>query len=128
MRYSYRRVCAIKNGEGIKMPIFVIKKGVKLHGLTPYGLIQIQVAVPIFNDAGVDAVLTSACDGDHGPGSKHRVGNATDWRTRHLPGGSVGPAARAIAEKLRGALSDDFDVVLESNHIHIEYDPNHGAG
>lgn len=68
---------------------------------------------------GRNAVITSARDGKHMVGSLHFVGRAIDLRTRDMP--LMGSAA--IAESLREVLGKDFDVVLEKDHIHLEYDP-----
>lgn len=63
--------------------------------------------------------ITSGVDGNHKIGSKHYSGDALDWRTFDYPG-SVPVWVKRIQQKLGG----DFDVVIESDHIHIEYDPD----
>lgn len=69
--------------------------------------------------AGRGAIITSARDGKHKDGSLHYRGDAVDVRTRDLA-----PAVRArLASALANDLGPGFDVVLEPDHIHIEYDP-----
>lgn len=63
-------------------------------------------------------VVTSITDGDHKAGSLHHTGRAIDLRnpadTSHL-----GP----IVAMLRSRLGNDYDVVPEGDHIHVEHDP-----
>lgn len=64
---------------------------------------------------GVEAVITSTCNDAHAANSLHYADLAIDIR---LP-----PHDRAkTRDGLQQLLGDDFDVVLESTHIHIEYD------
>lgn len=62
-------------------------------------------------------VITSVNDGQHMTGSKHYSGHAFDVRIWWLS--DPLKCTGAIATK----LGPDFDVVLEKDHIHIEYDP-----
>lgn len=73
------------------------------------------------------AIITSANDGHHKAGSLHYVNLAVDLR---LPGGLTAKGKARdpnlvvnFAMTLRAYLGDDFDVVIEKNHIHVEYDP-----
>jgi hypothetical protein len=73
-------------------------------------------------------VVTSAADSDHGPRSLHPEGRAFDLRFEGIrPGAIAGNAPHALAAlwctRLRAWLGREYDVVLESDHIHIEYDP-----
>lgn len=63
--------------------------------------------------------VTSAFDGKHMKDSLHYKGYALDFRTNSLSDG----AAKAWSERMRKALGPDYDVVLESNHLHVEYHP-----
>lgn len=67
-----------------------------------------------------DCVLTSGIEGKHGWSSEHFKGDAADFRIRHLPDRET---AVDITQRISEALGDDFDVVLEDSHIHVEYDP-----
>ena len=44
---------------------------------------------------------------------------ALDLRTRHMNGQGL----QAVYHKLKEELGEQFDVVLESDHIHLEYQP-----
>lgn len=65
-------------------------------------------------------IVTSLKDGHHGPTSLHPSGKAADIRTRHLNEVQIEHVYLFLKRQL-SALG--FDVVLESEHIHIEYDP-----
>lgn len=66
-----------------------------------------------------DATVTSGADGSHEPESLHYKGLAIDLRTRDL----TGAESLLLVHALREALDTNYDVVLESDHIHIEFDP-----
>lgn len=69
--------------------------------------------------AGRPAIVTSARDGEHSANSLHYKGKAIDLRTKDLQRG----VASLYAAELQRILGSDYDVVLESTHIHVEYDP-----
>ena len=97
-----------------------LKDGVRLSDLKPQTLMAVMVAWAIFAILGANEfILTSVNDSVHSPKSLHRFGYAVDVRIWVLPEPKRIMATRKIAD----ALGDDFDVVLESDHLHIEYDP-----
>lgn len=79
----------------------------------------IIIASNIFAEYSKDLVITSLCDGKHSKNSKHYEGNAIDLRRRHLTSDEL----TNIYNKLANTLGDDYDVIIETTHIHIEYDP-----
>ena len=95
----------------------MIKNGVDLRGLSPQMAIAYTIATKCYGQ--YDCVITSANDSKHGPNSLHYSGRALDLRTRHLNEQGL----QAVFHKLKEALGEQFDVVLESNHIHMEFDP-----
>ena len=95
----------------------MIKNGVDLRGLTPQMAIAYIIACRCYGQ--YDCVITSASDGKHGPNSLHYNGQALDLRTRHINGQGL----QLVVDKLKEALGSQFDVVLESDHIHVEFDP-----
>lgn len=97
----------------------MIKHGVDVRGLQPEMLLAIQESREIYRAFGVAFVITSVKDGQHMPGSLHFTGQAVDVRTRHLHTDS----RALVAEAINRALGTQYDVVLESDHIHIEFDP-----
>lgn len=97
----------------------MLKKGVDLRGISPQMSVAYTVACAIYMErAGVHCWITSASDGKHGPNSLHYKGQALDLRTNSLSG----VVAIAVHAALQSALGEQFDVVLESDHIHLEYD------
>ncbi len=100
-----------------------LKPGVAMNA-RPEVLYAIGVADAVYRLlAGRECVVTSFNDGKHGRDSLHYEGMAADLRTRDLPLHqklAVFHALRALLEPL------GFDVVLESDHIHLEYDPKAG--
>ena len=81
----------------------------------------------IFGDyAGRDCIITGARDGKHGGesyvgGSGHYRGRAIDLRTKDLDHITTTGIASALGER----LGDDWFVLVESTHIHLEYDEVH---
>lgn len=63
-----------------------------------------------------ESVLTCTFAGDHGPGSLHYADMAVDVR---LPSGDL----VKLLEDLKRAMGPGYDVVRETDHIHIEFDP-----
>ena len=88
-------------------------------GIRPEIVLALTVAEPIFNEQDVELVVTSAIDGKHSRGSLHYAGAAVDLRTRHL---SL-EATKKVRDTLARALGQDYDVVREKDHIHLEFQP-----
>lgn len=97
--------------------IVSIKQGVRVRGLSNEILLAIIIAQSVYSETEPSLTITSLTDGRHGIGSLHHSGDAVDLR---LPM----PVTRdQIVSQLRNALGANYDVVLESDHIHVEYDP-----
>lgn len=79
-----------------------------------------SIASAIYASLGVPFLVTSGTDGKHSAGSLHYSGNAMDLRRWDLD--AKGVTAQAVS-MLKSQLGSEFDVVLESDHIHVEYDP-----
>lgn len=99
--------------------VFSFKEGVSISKLEPQLVLGLLSVYSIFEEHGYDAVVTSVSDGIHRSGSFHYVGCAADLRIRHLGKSDV----VTLVKSIRAALGSNFDVVLEVDHIHIEYDP-----
>lgn len=69
--------------------------------------------------AGREVIITSTTDGKHKNGSLHFKGLAVDIRTRDLSDSTKS----ILGLRLKVALNLLCDVVDESDHIHIEYQP-----
>lgn len=76
-------------------------------------------AAHVYGQHGYDFVVTSLGDGVHKENSLHYVGRAADLRVRHVPA----EKRQALLRAIRAALTPQYDVILESDHIHLEYDP-----
>lgn len=64
--------------------------------------------------------ITSICDGKHMTGSLHYKGLAFDFRYPTKDETTL----RYIITELRASFDIFCDIVLESDHIHIEFDPH----
>lgn len=96
-----------------------IKPGVRIRGISNEMLLGIMVAQSVFENFKEDMTITSITDGDHKAGSLHHTGEAVDLRSRDIEGNVL----VQIVAQLRQHLGGYFDVVVETDHIHVEYDP-----
>ena len=97
----------------------IIKEGVKINGLQPQMILAIFIIAGVYEDFGQELVITSATDSIHGKNSLHYVGYAIDIRTNFFEKSVIPKVAHAISEK----LGEQFDVIVEETHIHVEYQP-----
>ena len=95
------------------------KKGVKIFGVRNEISLAIICVNQMFHDFTYSCVITSVTDGKHSRTSLHNSGGAFDVRTRYLEDDE----AKEIALEIADALTDEFDVVLEKDHLHIEFQP-----
>ena len=98
-----------------------IKTGVSLNGVRPEVVLALIVVDPILQSYGQELVITSCMDGRHKRASAHYTGRAVDLRIWDLTNN------KQAVDAMQEALGIDYDVILESNHIHLEYDPKQGA-
>lgn len=73
---------------------------------------------------GVECVVTEGSGGKHKDGSRHYVGFGKDYRIFNLPEPKSESVDRA-AKEMRRRLGPDYDVIIEIDHIHVEFDPKH---
>jgi hypothetical protein len=100
-----------ENYDGLKVAIHLLEKVV---------VDQLQlIDLACWGITGREAVITSAKDRSHQPNSKHYNGLAVDIRTRGISDADLG----MLLAYLIASLGRSWDVVLEPNHMHIEYDP-----
>jgi hypothetical protein len=69
--------------------------------------------------SGKEMIVTAVFDGMHMDGSKHYSGDAFDVRKWNYTMEQLS----SFISNLRDNLGTDYDIVIESTHIHIEYDP-----
>ena len=95
-----------------------IKAGVRVLGVRPEIVLAIGVARAVYTQLGVgaDFVVTSVMEGTHSRASIHYSGGAADLRRPRVQ-------AEQVAATLKEQLGDDFDVILENDHIHCEFQP-----
>lgn len=69
--------------------------------------------IDLYSSKSLDFFITSLRDGNHSPHSLHYTGNAVDFRNH----------VKISKREMQEVLGRDFDVVVESTHVHVEYDP-----
>ena len=94
-------------------------RGAKVNGIQPEMVLAFLIASSLYDNYVVKCVMTEATGGKHSEGSLHYVGLAIDLRTRDM----TEKMAEVIVKKVKEALGDQYDVVLEKDHIHIEFQP-----
>ena len=96
--------------------MYTLKKGVSMVGLQLVMRPVIKEAGKIWGGQGKKTLrITSTLEGSHGISSFHPFGLAVDLE---LP-----PRPEMACHELRVALGSNYDVVLEGDHVHVEYDP-----
>ncbi len=100
----------------------MIKKGVKANGIKAEMVLAYVMAKPILEKHGQSAVITSLCDGVHSRQSRHYIGYAMDLRTRDM----AIDDKQKVADKIADALGDEYFVLLESDHIHVQFNGSVG--
>ena len=104
--------CQIKSGIN----------GARIHGLRPEMVVALIIIRDAFFNHGESCIITSGMEGKHGRASLHFVGAALDFRT----GGMKRELVSEIAVEIRDGLGRDYDVVVESTHLHVEWQPKQG--
>ena len=108
-----------------------LKSGVRVGGIRPEMAVALVVIASVYDARAIPLVITSGLDGEHNatsarhPRSLHYEGLAWDLR---LPSRSTSKAQddADVKAALASALGPEFDVVLEGDHLHVEFDPKHG--
>lgn len=80
-----------------------------------------RIVVRVWAQYGYTVTLTSGAEADpvHLANSLHYDGLAEDYRIRDVPTELL---PRMVSD-VRAILGRDYDVVLESDHLHVEFDP-----
>jgi hypothetical protein len=105
------------------------KKGIDLTRLNKEIRRGLSVIDCIYQNHGSELTVTSTYDGVHKKGSKHYDNDAVDCRLWDLDGSTDGvisvedlKIAKVICGEIQAKLGNLFDVILERDHIHVEYD------
>lgn len=94
------------------------KPGTRIAGIQPELVLAAVVIDRLFHTNGLpELVITSGVDGKHSKNSLHYVGRAWDIRSWYIDD------KETFAQKLRESLTEEFDVVVEKTHVHVEFDP-----
>ena len=104
MSFEFKRGVLLRKGETQMQPVIVEAIATVAH---------------IYSSFNRKLVVTSVVDGVHSKNSLHYKGLAFDTRIWYFSKEVV----QEVKTCLEIALGKDFDVVLESTHFHIEYDP-----
>ena len=102
------------------------KDDVSIRGLRDemyFAMQQIEIAAEVVGN-GYEPTITSAVDGKHSVNSLHYDGAALDIRIKDI---STDIAVQLFVEAIKEHLTSDYDVVLEGNHIHVEWQPKYQA-
>lgn len=89
-------------------------------GLRSELLFGIMAAQEVYREYGYDLVITSLNDAKHSSTSLHYSGSAVDLRTVVL---NPEEDWESVAIDIKQRLNINYDVINESNHIHLEYQP-----
>ena len=94
----------------------LIKEGVDISLLKPEIRKKLNKIQKGLAENGLELIITSTYEGTHSAGSLHYANWAIDIRVPKID-------KHFWRDRLANVLGDNFDVVLEADHIHIEYDP-----
>ena len=89
------------------------------NGVTPRNLVILAAIANAAWDLPYDITITSGTDGKHKVGSKHYSSEALDIRIFNFPSDQD---QDLFIYRLKARLGKDYDVILEKDHIHVEYD------
>ena len=94
----------------------LIKTGVDISRLRPEIRKKLTgIASIVWGNEHEELVITSTYEGTHSEGSLHYANLAVDIRKKKGKPFSY--------NEIKRWLGPDYDVILETSHIHIEYDP-----
>lgn len=107
------------------LPKLFLKEGVRINGAHFYREMTLicdvlRETAPPTKDGAV--WITSANDSKHMDTSLHYKNRAFDIRIFNLKNGSQ-KELESWTARIRERLGDSYDVILEKDHLHIEYHP-----
>lgn len=97
---------------------------VNLAGMSVQVLLALFIAEQVYEQFGREVTITSVNDSVHGLTSLHYAGQAVDLRIQNpINGMKYFEDEPEVVRRIKSRLNEDFDVMLEPDHIHIEYQP-----
>lgn len=102
--------------------MIAIKPGVDVKGVSTEVLLGAVILSDVFWRHGIPLVITSCRDGKHKDKSLHYIGDALDIRLPSRFNTTQGIDLKLLAEG-RESLGEQYDLVLEADHLHLEFDP-----
>ena len=96
----------------------LIKAGVDISRLNPQIRRALKPLAKLWVYEATELVVTSTYEGNHMPSSLHYHNDAVDLRWPVFR-----DEQKPFLEKIKKLLGDDFNVMAEGPHIHVEYDP-----
>lgn len=101
-----------------------IKAGASIRGLRPEMNVALTVADQVYDSEDLPCRVTEGTGGKHNQASLHYVGLAVDLGVKDYQGNIISMEHIAvIINKLRERLAGEFDVVGETDHVHVEFQP-----
>lgn len=94
---------------------------VRVQGARPELLLALMVVSNLCVERGIMVLVTHMLDGEHMHNSLHYSGAGVDFTVERMMDQVW------MTAELKERLSRDYDVIDESTHIHIEYQPHTGA-
>lgn len=94
----------------------LIKAGVDISRLERKTRRSLCKVERVWSRYGCELVITSTYEGNHKACSLHYANQAYDIR-------KCGVKTPQAVSEVRELLGEDFDIVIETDHVHIEYDP-----
>jgi len=116
--YAYVGNSPVKHIDPLGLWEYAEEHGTTGEGLTDEILnIEESVDAVTRNVTGSDAVVTYTTNGKHTNNSRHYSGDAIDIRTRNMKKDE----RLKVTDDLKATLGDQYYVLDEKNHIHIQY-------
>ena len=102
--------------------MLAIKPGVDVSGITTEIVLGLLVLSDVMWKHGIPTIITSCREGKHSVGSLHYVGKGVDVR---LPSrfSTIPTIDLTLMMEARESLGNDYDLLLEPDHYHLEFDP-----
>lgn len=97
-----------------------VKNGISFEKLQACMFAAIIVANEFCKENEKACMITSGNDGQHMANSLHYIGRALDFRTREMDEA----LQFKFVQYMRERLDTCYDIVLEKDHLHVEYDEN----